>query len=56
VNATAGYTFLLGNLAVRPQFFVDNLFDLKYSLKGAFFAGAQVGKPRTFQFRVNLGV
>jgi hypothetical protein len=35
---------------------VDNLFDRKYSLKGAFFAGAQFGKPRTFQFRVNLGV
>ena len=56
VNATAGYTFLLGNVEVRPQIFVDNLFDLKYSLKGAFFAGAQVGKPRTFQFRVSLGV
>ena len=56
VNATAGYTFLLGNVEVRPQFFADNLFDLRYSLKGAFFAGAQVGKPRTFQFRVNVGV
>jgi outer membrane receptor for ferrienterochelin and colicin len=56
VNGSAGYTFLLGNVEVRPQLFVDNIFDLKYSLKGAFFAGAQVGKPRTFQFRVNLGV
>jgi hypothetical protein len=56
LNASAGYTFLLGNVEVRPQLFVDNVFDLKYSLKGAFFAGAQVGKPRTFQFRVNLGV
>ena len=56
VNATAGYTFLVGNLEVRPQLFVDNLFDLKYSLKGAFFAGAQFGKPRTLQFRVNLGI
>ena len=56
VNATAGYTFLLGNVEVRPQVFVDNLFDLKYTLKGAFFAGAQLGKPRTFQFKVTLGV
>jgi hypothetical protein len=56
VNASAGYTFLLGNVEIRPQLFVDNLFDLRYSLKGAFFAGAQVGKPRTFQFRVNVGV
>ena len=56
VNATAGYTFLVGSIEVRPQLFVDNLFDLKYSLKGAFFAGAQIGKPRTVQFRVTLGV
>ncbi len=56
VNGTAGYTFLLGSLEVRPQFFVDNLFNLKYLLKGAFFAGAQLGKPRTFQFRVSVGV
>ena len=56
VGATAGYTFLLGNVEVRPQFFVDNLFDLRYTMKGAFFAGAQVGKPRTFQFKLNLGV
>jgi len=56
VNASAGYTFLVGQVEVRPQFLVDNLFDLRYSLKGAFFAGAQVGKPRTFQFRVSLGV
>jgi len=56
VNLTGGYTFLVGNVEVRPQFFVDNVFDLRYTLKGAFFAGAQVGKPRTFQFRVSLGV
>jgi hypothetical protein len=35
---------------------VDNLFDLRYLLKGAFFAGAQVGKPRTVQFRVSVAV
>ena len=56
VNASAGYTFLVGGVEVRPQLFVDNVFDLKYTLKGAFFAGAQLGKPRTFQFRVNVGV
>jgi hypothetical protein len=56
VDASAGYTFLLGNVEVRPQLFVNNLFDLKYSLKGAFFAGAQFGKPRAVQFKVNLGV
>lgn len=56
LDASGGYTFLVGNVEVRPQLFVNNIFDLKYSLKGAFFAGAQFGKPRTVQFKVNLGV
>jgi outer membrane receptor for ferrienterochelin and colicin len=56
LDASAGYTFLVGNVAVRPQVFVNNVFDLRYSLKGAFFAGAQFGKPRTVQLKVNLGV
>ena len=56
VNASAGYTFLVGGVEVRPQLFVDNAFDVRYTLKGAFFAGAQIGKPRTLQLRVNLGV
>jgi len=56
VNASVGYTFVVGSVEVRPQLFVDNLFNLSYSLKGAFFAGAQVGKPRTVQFKVSLGV
>ena len=56
LNGSAGYTFLVGNVEVRPQLFVNNLFDLKYTLKGAFFAGAQFGQPRTVQLKVNLGV
>lgn len=56
VDASAGYTFLIGNTEVRPQLFVDNLFDLHYVLKGAFFSGASFGRPRTLQFKVNLGV
>jgi TonB dependent receptor-like, beta-barrel/Carboxypeptidase regulatory-like domain len=56
VDASAGYTFLVGNVEVRPQLFVDNLFNLHYTLKGAFFSGASFGRPRTVQFKVNLGV
>ena len=31
---------------LRPQLFVENLFNKKYALKGAFFSGASVGRPR----------
>jgi hypothetical protein len=55
-NLSAGYTFLFGGTTVRPELFIDNLFDRAYLLKGAFFSGASVGRPRSVQFRVNLGV
>jgi TonB dependent receptor/Carboxypeptidase regulatory-like domain/TonB-dependent Receptor Plug Domain len=56
VNASAGYTIIAGGTVVRPQVYVENLFDQHYLLKGAFFSGAQVGRPRSVQLRVNLGV
>ena len=56
VNASAGYTFVAGATVIRPQIYFENLFDQHYLLKGAFFSGAQVGRPRSVQFRVNLGV
>jgi len=31
------------------------VFDNKYLLKGAFFSGASVGRPRSVQLRVNIG-
>ncbi|HLB09967.1 MAG TPA: carboxypeptidase regulatory-like domain-containing protein [Gemmatimonadaceae bacterium] len=55
-NGALGYSLLVGNTIVRPQLFVDNIFDKKYLLKGAFFSGASVGRPRTFEFRVDLGI
>ncbi|HVH10719.1 MAG TPA: hypothetical protein VM736_13075 [Gemmatimonadales bacterium] len=55
VNASLGYTFVTGGLVVRPQLYVDNAFDHKYALKGAFFSGASVGRPRAVQLRVNIG-
>ncbi|HVH30207.1 MAG TPA: TonB-dependent receptor [bacterium] len=55
VNAGLGYTFVTGGLVVRPQLYVDNAFDHKHALKGAFFSGASVGRPRAVQLRVNIG-
>ena len=55
LNASAGYTWAVGNVVIRPQLYVDNIFDHKYLLKGAFFSGASVGRPRSVQLRVNIG-
>jgi hypothetical protein len=55
-NLSAGYTFLFWSTTVRPELFVDNLFDRRYLLKGTFFSGASVGRPRSVQFRVNVGI
>ena len=54
LNGSAGYSFNLGQSVVRPELYVDNILDKKYLLKGAFFSGASVGRPRTFQFRLNI--
>jgi outer membrane receptor protein involved in Fe transport len=56
VNASAGYAFVAGQVTVRPQLFVDNLFDQKYLLKGAFFSGASVGRPRSVQAKVEVAL
>jgi len=56
LNGSAGYSFGVGRSVVRPELYVDNIFDKKYLLKGAFFSGASVGRPRTFQFRLNIGM
>jgi hypothetical protein len=56
LNASAGYTFTADRLILRPQLFVDNIFDKKYVLKGAFFSGAAFGRPRAVQIRLNVGM
>jgi hypothetical protein len=56
VNASAGYTIIAGETVIRPQVYVENLFDRQYLLKGTFFSGASVGRPRSIQFRVNVGI
>ncbi len=56
VNLSAGYTIIVGQTVLRPQVYVDNLFDRHYLLKGTFFSGASVGRPRSVQFRLNVGL
>jgi hypothetical protein len=54
LNASTGISLPFGRALIRPEFYIDNIFDKKYLLKGAFFSGASVGRPRQFQFRVNI--
>ena len=55
LNASAGYTVAVGGVVVRPQVYVENVLDSHYLLKGAFFSGASVGRPRSVQVRLNVG-
>ena len=55
LNVSAGYTFATSGVVIRPQVYIDNVLDHKYLLKGAFFSGASVGRPRSLQLRVNIG-
>jgi outer membrane receptor protein involved in Fe transport len=55
LNGSAGYAFAFGGVVVRPQVYVENVFDKQYLLKGAFFSGASFGRPRSVQLRVNIG-
>jgi hypothetical protein len=54
LNGSAGISLPFGRALLRPEFYVDNILDKKYLLKGAFFSGASVGRPRTFQIRINI--
>jgi hypothetical protein len=56
LNASAGYTITAGGITWRPQFFVDNLLNSTYALKGAFFSGASFGRPRTYSLRLTVGI
>src|SRR3989442_7325326 len=55
VNSSARYACTTDAAVIRPQLYVDNVFDSKYLLKGAFFSGASVGRPRSVQLRVTIG-
>ena len=54
LNGSTGISLPFGRSLIRPEFYVDNILNKKYLLKGAFFSGASVGRPRQFQFRINI--
>jgi Carboxypeptidase regulatory-like domain len=54
-SVSLGYTFVSGSTILRPELYIDNLFDAQYILKGAFFSGASYGRPRTLQLRLSVG-
>ncbi|HEV7389532.1 MAG TPA: TonB-dependent receptor [Gemmatimonadaceae bacterium] len=54
MNTSIGISLPFGRALFRPELYVDNVFDKKYLLKGAFFSGASVGRPRMFQIRINI--
>jgi outer membrane receptor protein involved in Fe transport len=51
-NGAAGYSFVVGTSVLQPEIYVDNILNKTYLLKGAFFSGASVGRPRSFQIRI----
>src|SRR5882724_4614561 len=51
LDASAGYLVSVGGVLVRPEVYVTNLLDHAYLLKGAFFSGAAVGRPRAVLVR-----
>jgi hypothetical protein len=55
-NFSAGYSFVAGSSVLRPELYIENVFDKHYLLKGAFFSGASVGRPRSIQLRLNAGI
>jgi hypothetical protein len=54
IDISGAYKVTVGGSVVTPQLNVDNLFDRMYLLKGAFFSGAAVGRPREISLRVNV--
>jgi hypothetical protein len=51
-----GYTFIMRRMWIKPEFFMDNMWDAYYALKGAFYSGPSVGRPRSFTGKVSIGV
>ncbi len=51
-NASVGYAFVAHGTIVQPELYVDNVFNKTYLLKGAFFSGPSVGRPRSLQLRL----
>ncbi|HEY4307625.1 MAG TPA: TonB-dependent receptor [Gemmatimonadaceae bacterium] len=55
-NFSTGYSFVAGKTVFQPEVYVENAFNKQYLLKGAFFSGASVGRPRSLQLRIKASI
>ncbi len=55
-DASTGYSLSAAGRVLQMQLYVQNVFDKQYVLKGAFFSGPSIGRPRSIQLRLNLGI
>jgi outer membrane receptor protein involved in Fe transport len=53
-NGAVGMHWSVGTAVVRSEVFVDNLFDRRYVLKGAFTSGPSIGRPRSVQLKLTI--
>ncbi len=56
LDGSLGKTFQVGSFQIKPEFFLNNILNHQYLLKGAFFSGAAWGTPRSFLFKVSVNV
>jgi hypothetical protein len=54
VNAAGGRNWTVGATTLQTEVSVDNVFDRRYILKGAFTSGPSVGRPRSIQLKVTV--
>jgi len=54
LDCSLGKTFQVGNFGIKPEFFVNNILNHQYLLKGSFFSGAAWGTPRSFLFKISV--
>jgi hypothetical protein len=56
LDGSLGKTFQLGNIDIKPEFYVNNILNHQYLLKGSFFSGAAWGTPRSFLFKISMSM
>lgn len=56
LDGSLGKSFRLGSIGIKPEFYVNNILNHQYLLKGTFFSGAAWGTPRSFLFKVSVNV
>lgn len=56
LNLATGYSFSTGGTVLRPELYIDNVFNRQYLLKGAFFSGASYGRPRSLIAKLSASI